>query len=953
MKQRFSYLDLRLVTNEVENELTNCYLQNIYSLENSNRHFLFKFDAGVREVGKRFLIVDPGMRYHLTKYQHHPTNQPSYFVQKLRKFLKNRRATNFWVPPSSRLVVITFTEGQFYLVFEFFAGGNILLLNADLIVLTLFRVVRDVGPNHQNYQVGETYDIPKEKLSEKEILLASPTLEDLEKWVGHEKLGKALFSRISNTSSSLLEFYLRKNNLDPKQKLSIDPQGAKLNTLKIALDSLQRRAHALMKLVKAPGYILYDKDGNPLEFEPFPEYFNMVHPDKKVEQYQSYNETVDLHFGAILSEKGTNKVEKLHALALNRLEAAHNESRKRVEGLLSQLTVNEQMGQAIEENANVVESAISAVKALVDQGADWGDADKLIRLEKQKGNSIAETIESLQLDQRRFTIKLDSLSISISIDCSAHANARHYFEIRKAALTKIEKTELHANKALKSAEIKIKRDLEANLNKHKQAGAVAQLHAIRTPHWFEKFWWFLTSTSHLVIAARDDTQRNILLRRYFNDGDLAVSSDATGASLLIIKQKPDSDISPQALMQATAFCVGTSVKSWEAKSKAPGWFLTRKQVPKINSNGDPISFNDLILINPRTVIPAPQLDMGVALLWQYETRSSDPNDQISAGKTPLNEEPAFPDTQFDSDDEFSDTNMDSNASGSGDDSYRSDSQSDNGSTSLSEHLSKCNMPQDFRSNSTLSVSSTDSESFNNLQGFESTNDANLSSSMSSGVNLPVHISPSEPSSSWKSQSFLPKKVRGNKKKLQKYLAQDEEERKAAMERLGTLKGVVRKESEQKEKEKARIEQQAQIEQRKERRRKNDLAFISDAELSPEPQPFPSDLRNTYEENTPIVAAIPMFAPWASMQKAQYKVKLVHGSMKKGKASSEVLKVISKTGNKPAGECEEKLISAIRPVDLQQSIAVSRVQIATTTNVKGGKGSDTRSSKAKLINQKKK
>lgn len=944
MKQRFSYLDLRLITNEVENELTNCYLQNIYSLENSSRHFLFKFDAGVKESGKRFLIVDPGMRYHLTKYQHQPTNQPSHFVQKLRKTLKNRRATNFWVAPASRLMVITFTDGQFYLVFEFFAGGNIILLNADLKVITLFRVVRDVGPSHQNHQVGETYDIDKDALSIKENFQEAPSLEDLEKWVSKDKLGKALYSQVSDTSSSLLEFYLRENNLDPKQKLALDPQGLNLHSLKNTVDTSLKRAHALMKLTTAPGYILYDNDGNSLEFEPFADYFHTVHPDRKVTEFHSYNETVDQYFGAILSEKGVNKVEQLHVLAHTRLEAARNERRKRVDGLLSQLSKNEQMGQAIEENADIVESAISAVKALVDQGADWGDADNLIRLEKQKGNSIAETIENLQLDQRRFTIKLNNLEISVNIDRSAHANARDYFEVRKSALTKIEKTELHANKALKSAEIKIKRDLEANLKKHKQAGAAAQLHAIRTPHWFEKFWWFLTSTSHLVIAARDDTQRDILLRRYFNDGDLALSSDAVEASLLIIKYKPGFDITPQALMQATAFCVGTSVKTWEAKSKAPGWFLTRKQVPKINANGDPISFKDLIRINPRTTIPAPQLDMGIALLWQRETQSNDVKNESLNDSMASDEDSAFPDTHFDSDDEFPDTNMDSDAFESGEDSDETDVLSESEAPSPTLRLSRSSSHSEIRSTSSSPVGNLEETFDNHMLDSENTGAASHKS------NSPDSNNSSEQS---EIQPRLPKKVRGNKKKLQKYLAQDDEDRKAAMERLGTLKGVARREAEQKEKEQARIDQQALIERRKERRRKTELAFINDTETIAEPQPFPSDLLNTYDENEPIVAAIPMFAPWASMQKVQYKIKLVFGSLKKGKASSEILKVILKTGNKSAGESEEKLVSAIKPVDLQQSIAVSRVQIATTINAKGGKASDTRASKGKVINKKKK
>ena len=93
MKQRFSYLDLRLVVNELEDELIGCRLQNIYSLEASPRHFSFKFDA--KHEGKTHMIVDPGFRAHLTNYRHATTQQPSGFVSKLRKHLKTRRASRF------------------------------------------------------------------------------------------------------------------------------------------------------------------------------------------------------------------------------------------------------------------------------------------------------------------------------------------------------------------------------------------------------------------------------------------------------------------------------------------------------------------------------------------------------------------------------------------------------------------------------------------------------------------------------------------------------------------------------------------------------------------------------------------------------------------------------------------------------------------------------------------
>lgn len=914
MKQRFSYLDLRLITKEVENDLKDAYLQNIYSLENSRRHFLLKFDAPPNETGKRYLIVDPGMRCHLTKYQHEPTPQPSYFVQKLRKYLRNRRATDFWVQPGSRLMVITFNGGQYYLVFEFFSGGNIILLDESHKILTLHRVVRDVGPSHQNHQMGEQYPLVIDKSSDG--LQNEPNVGDLKQWVANEKLGKALYSKISDPSSSMIEYYLREQGLDPKKKLESEEA---IDRVQLAVNQSLDHAHKLMTSSEpVHGYILRDEKENALEFEPFAEYFHLVHPNFKAEEHPTYNATVDHYFGALLSDKGVNKVEQLHELAESRLQAARNERQKRVGGLMQQQEINAELGSAIQEHADAVDAAIAAVKSLVDQGVDWGDAASLIQLEKEKGNRIAEIIASLDLEKQKVVVKLNDKKIPVHIDRSAHANARDYFELRKLAGAKIEKTEQHADKALKSAEIKIKRDLEANLAKHHQANNASKLHSIRQTHWFEKFWWFMTSTKHLVIAAREHMQSDLLLRRYFQEGDVALTSDAPDATLLIIKNPNRLEIAPQTLLQAGAFAVATSTKIWEAKSKAPSWFLTREQVPKVNSQGDPISMTDFRNIKGRSVVPPTPLDMGLALLWQIEVPEEE---EPEVGDSEHSEED-FPDTQVDSDEDFPDTNLDSDLGASDDDNSDDDEEDDNDSVE-----EKAEAPEVF-------VNEESAAKTGAAEAVPSTEE--VSESSEGEAETDEEEAPPSPSAN-APEANAPKKVRGGKKKLRKYMAQDDEDRQAAMERLGTLKGLERKAAEKEAIEQARQQQKEKEDERKQRRRKAELALITDLGGEPEKQPFPTDLINKYSEDEPVIACVPMFAPWSSIQQAQYKAKLVFGSVKKGKASSELLRIILNTSVKPASDREKLLVEAVKPVDVQQSIAVSRVQIATATTVKNAKG----------------
>ncbi len=70
--------------------------------------------------------------------------------------------------------------------------------------------------------------------------------------------------------------------------------------------------------------------------------------------------------------------------------------------------------------------------------------------------------------------------------------------------------------ALKSAEKKTKQTL-------KEAAAVAKILKARKIHWFEKFFWFISSENYLVIGGRDQQQNELLVKKYLKDGELRLN----------------------------------------------------------------------------------------------------------------------------------------------------------------------------------------------------------------------------------------------------------------------------------------------------------------------------------------------------------------------------------------------------------------------------------------------
>ncbi|KAK6502016.1 hypothetical protein TWF481_009834 [Arthrobotrys musiformis] len=269
MKQRFSSLDVQVVTHELQSHLLSHRLSNIHDL--SSRTFQFKFTSSATQT-KHILIVDSGFRCHLTNFARTVAASPSGFVEKLRKCLKTRRVTGVRQVGSDRIVELQFGivgdatapptgsgnaeggveakgiphVGGYRLFFEFFAGGNIILTDASLKIITLLRIVPE-GPNQPKIARGETYLISSDRkpfgslhanISHSQIKQALQShvekreneekkgTEDLKDWQKKklkktrkdDGLNRVLGAALTEFSSTLIEHCLLTVGVDPDLK---------------------------------------------------------------------------------------------------------------------------------------------------------------------------------------------------------------------------------------------------------------------------------------------------------------------------------------------------------------------------------------------------------------------------------------------------------------------------------------------------------------------------------------------------------------------------------------------------------------------------------------------------------------------------------------------------------------------------------------------------------------
>lgn len=135
---------------------------------------------------------------------------------------------------------------------------------------------------------------------------------------------------------------------------------------------------------------------------------------------------------------------------------------------------------------------------------------------------------------------METVLVPVDFSLSAHGNVELLFSQIKQLKSKLQKTISAKETAIAHADKKAKKRIELQ-DQQLFLQQQLQLQKLRKPFWFEKFLWFVTSDSYLVLAGRDSQQNEILFRRYLRRHDIYVHADVHGAATCIIKnRKPHS-----------------------------------------------------------------------------------------------------------------------------------------------------------------------------------------------------------------------------------------------------------------------------------------------------------------------------------------------------------------------------------------------------------------------------
>lgn len=205
------------------------------------------------------------------------------------------------------------------------------------------------------------------------------------------------------------------------------------------------------------------------------------------------------------------------------------------------------------------------------------------------------------------------MTIDIDLDLSAWANARKYYDQKRTAAKKEQKTIDASQKALKSAERKTQQTL-------KDVRMISTISKARKVYWFEKFFWFISSENYLVIGGRDAQQNELIVKRYMRPTDIYVHAEIQGASSVIIRNPSGNEVPPKTLLEAGTMAISYSV-AWDAKVVTNAYWVKSDQVSKTAPTGEYLGTGSFMIRGKKNFLPPCHLIMGISMLFKLEDGS--------------------------------------------------------------------------------------------------------------------------------------------------------------------------------------------------------------------------------------------------------------------------------------------------------------------------------------------
>lgn len=656
----------------------------------------------------------------------------------------------------------------------------------------------------------------------------------------------------------------------------------------------------------------------PEQFEEFTPFLYAQHADKQVRSFDTFDEAVDEYFSRFETETAEVAKQSAQIAAENKLAKLKKNQKQQIDQLLEVQEMSLKQAQLVEANQQDVENVLLVIRSALASGMDWRGLEELVRYEQKNGNPVASLIRKMDLEKNRVSILLcdgdddedddedqgqqdkQAHEIWIDLSLSALANAREIYSKKKKAGEKVKKAADATDKAIQIAEKNTKKTVE---KQHMKRNTIYQRRKIL---WFEKFHWFLSSENYLVIAGKDAHQNELLVKRYLRKGDVYVHADLHGAATCIVRNRAATDkiippIPVATLEQAGCMSVCRS-NAWTSQVISSAFWVHSDQVSKTAPTGEYLSTGSFMIRGKKNYIQPSRMEMGLAIVFRVDESSIGNHQSNVFDESDLILEDA---DQFQPDDVSSSINQDEKTE---EIEPSEEAVEDENDGPVEEETSTLTILKAEATDDVNDGKEEHNEPTAALREGKKRLTAKERRDLKKGK-IPGEQEENKP----KEAEARPKQktiesaapqgnTRGKKGKLKKmkkkYADQDEEDRRLRMEALGHAVTDENTDSVNANDDESDDENDAKtgggngkptvddeyIRQQREKKEK----YLDEQEEEAEGADFFDAFTGSPSPHDLVLFAMPMCAPYSSLNKYIYKVKLTPGSQKKGKAAKQAM-----------------------------------------------------------------
>ncbi|XP_044291971.1 nuclear export mediator factor NEMF isoform X2 [Varanus komodoensis] len=654
MKNRFNTVDIRAVIAELRQSLLGMRVNNVYDVD--NKTYLIRLQ---KPDVKATLLLESGIRIHMTEFEWPKNMMPSGFAMKCRKHLKTRRLVSVKQLGVDRIVDFQFgsEEAAYHLIIELYDRGNIVLTDHEYLILNILRFRTDEADDVK-FAVREHYPVDNAKpasplpTSERltEIITAAPKEEQIKRVLNpHLPYGATLIEHCLVETGFLSNAKIEQMESKDIEKVLVALQKAE-DYMELT-DNFNGKGYIIQKRERKPSLEPNKPGEEILTYEEFHPFLFSQHAKCPYVEFESFNKAVDEFYSKLEGQKIDLKALQQEKQALKKLENVRKDHEHRLEALHQAQEIDKVKGELVEMNLEIVDQAIQVVRSALANQIDWTEIRAIVKEAQAQGDPVASAIKELKLQTNHITMLLRNpyilseeeeeeeageeeeaeepkgkkkkkakqlkkpqknkpLLVDVDLGLSAYANAKKYYDHKRHAARKTQKTVEAAEKAFKSAEKKTKQTL-------KEVQTVSTIQKARKVYWFEKFLWFLSSENYLVIAGRDQQQNEMIVKRYLRPGDIYVHADLHGATSCVVKNPTGDPIPPRTLTEAGTMALCYSA-AWDARVITSAWWVYHHQVSKTAPTGEYLTTGSFMVRGKKNFLPPSYLMMGFSFLFKVD-----------------------------------------------------------------------------------------------------------------------------------------------------------------------------------------------------------------------------------------------------------------------------------------------------------------------------------------------